>query len=135
MKNSKNIAIVTTIVGAIATIAIMLSTTSPPSNLSDILVTLGFYAWVLLPFALLLALTFFIHRKAGSPAARVSILLTSILVVASSVLLYWSSIFNSESSTSALVFIFIPLYALVAIGAVYPLAWLLSRSLMPKAME
>ena len=92
---------------------------------------MGFYVWVLLPFAILIALTAFIHRKGLSPAARVAILLTSILVVVSSVVVYWGSIFNSDSSTSALAFVFIPLYALAAIAVVFGLSLLLLRSLMP----
>jgi hypothetical protein len=47
------------------------------------------------------------------------------------VLIYWGSIFNSESSTSALVFIFVPIYALAAVAVVYGLALLLSKSFMP----
>lgn len=131
MKNLKNIGIVVSIVGAVITLGIMYSTTSAVSGLSDLLITLGFYVWAIIPFITLIALTSFIHRKGLSSAARVAILLTSILVVVSSVLIYWASIFNSESSTSALVFIFIPLYALAAIAVVYGLALLLLKSFLP----
>ena len=133
MKSLRNIGIITIIIGAVVTSGIMISTTSAVSNLSDLLITLGFYVWVILPFIILIILTSYIHRKGLSSASRVAILLTSILVVVSSVLIYWASIFNSESSTSALVFIFIPIYALMAIAVVYGLAWLLLKSLMPKS--
>jgi drug/metabolite transporter (DMT)-like permease len=106
------------------------STTSAVGSLADILITLGFYLWVVLPFAVLIALSFYIHRKGLSPASRVAIFLTSIIVAVSSVLLYWASIFKSESSTSALVFIFIPFFTLIAIAVVYLIAWLLLRLLM-----
>ena len=133
MKSLRNIGIITAIVGALATLGIMASTTSAVGSLSDLLVTLGFCVWALLPFIIIIILTSYIHRKGLSSASRVAILLTSILVVISSVLIYWASIFNSESSTSALVFIFIPIYSLAAIGVVYGLAWLLLRLFMPKS--
>lgn len=133
MKSLRNIGIITAIGGALATLGIMASTTTALSSFSDLLITLGFYVWVLLPFIILILLTSYIHRKGFSPASRVALLLTTILVAVSSLLIYWASIFNSQSSTSALVFIFIPIYSLVAMGVVYGLAWLLLRMFMPKA--
>src|SRR5215208_1011602 len=99
MKSLRSIGIITAIVGALATLGIMASTTSAVGSLTDLLITLGFYVWVLLPFVILIALTVYIHRKPLSSASRVAILLTSILVVVSSVPVYWASIFNSDSST------------------------------------
>ena len=131
MKSLRNIGIVTSVIGAIVTFGLMYSTTSAVSSSSDLLFTIGFYVWAILPFIILIILTAFIHRKGLSAAARVAILLTSIVVVASSVLMYWGAIFNSESSTSALAFIFVPIYALVAIAGVYGLAWVLLKSFMP----
>src|SRR5688500_6797838 len=131
MKNLRNLGIVISVVGALVTRGIMYSTTSAVGGVSDLLVTLGFYAWVLLPFLALIVLTYFIHRKGLSPAARVAILLTSILIVVSSVLMYWASVFGSESSTSALAFVFVPLYALVGIAVVFGLSLLLLKSFMP----
>ena len=133
MKNLKNVGLAVIALGILITFGIMASTTSAVGSLPDLLFTLGFYVWVALPFLVLIALTYYIHRKGLSPASRAAVLITSLLVVVSSVLVYWASIFNSESSTSALVFIFIPLYALAAIALVYGLAWLLLRSLMPKS--
>ncbi|MBC8029627.1 MAG: hypothetical protein H7Z16_05910 [Pyrinomonadaceae bacterium] len=133
MKSLRNIGMIINVLGAVVTFGIMGSTTSPIGSLADLLFTLGFYAWVGLPFVVLIVLTFYIHRKGLSPAARVAILLTSILVAASSVLVYWASIFNSESSTSALVFVVIPFYALIAIAVVYLLAWLVLRLFTTKA--
>ncbi len=132
MKNSRNIGLIIIALGILCTFGIMASTTSAIGGFSDLLVTLGFYVWVALPFIVLMASTFYIHRKGLSPASRLAILVTSILVVVSSVLIYWISIFNSESSTSALVFVFIPIYALVAIALMYGIFWLLLKSLMPK---
>lgn len=68
-----------------------------------------------------------------TPFLFLTILLTSILVVVSSVLIYGASIFKAEPSTSALVFIFIPIYALITIAVVYGIAWLLLKSFMPKS--
>lgn len=129
----RNIGITVIILGALVTLGILASTTSAVGGLSDLLTTAGFYVWVMLPFVILFALTFFIHRRGPSPASRAAILLTTVLVVASSVPVYWASIFNSESSTSALVFIFLPLYALAAIAVVYTLSWLLLRLLLPRS--
>ena len=133
MKNLRNIGIVTVILGALITLGIMVSTTSSVSSLSDLLITLGFYVWVVLPFIVLILLNYYIHRKNLSSASRVAIFLTSIFVVVSSVLIYWASIFKSESSTSALVFVFIPIYTLVTIAVLYGLAWLLLRLFMSKS--
>lgn len=133
MKTMRNAGLTIITLGILITLGIMISTTSPIGSLPDLLITLGFYVWVALPFVILIALTFYIHRKGLSPASRVAILLTSILVAVLSVLVYWASIFSSESSTSALAFIFIPFYALVAIAVVYVLAWLLLRLFMTKS--
>jgi hypothetical protein len=133
MKGLRNVGLITIIIGAVITSGIMISTTSAVSSLSDLLFTLGFYVWVILPFIILIILTSYIHRKGFSSASRVAILLTSIIVVVSSVLIYWVSIFNAESSTSALVFIFIPIYALAAIALVHGLSWLLLKGFMSKS--
>lgn len=135
MKISRNIGIVTIILGALVTSGIMISTTSPVAGLSDLLFTLGFYVWAVLPFMILMLLTTYIHRKNFSSASRMAILLTSMLVVVSSVLLYWASIFNSDSSTSALVFVFLPLYSLIGIAVTYGLAWLVLKFVMPKSQD
>lgn len=132
MKSLRNIGIFIIIIGAVITTGIMISTTSAVSSFSDFLITLGFYVWVILPFIILAILTLYIHRKGLSSASRIAILVSSILVVVSSALIYWAAIFNSESSTSALVFIFIPIYALVAIAVVYVVALLLIKSFVTK---
>jgi hypothetical protein len=134
MKTLKNVGLVILILGILASLGIMISTTSSTGRLSDALVTLGFYLWVALPFLALIALTLFVHRKGRSNAARVAVFVTSIIVTVASVLVYWTSVFHSESSTSALVFVFIPLYALVSIAVVYVLAWLLSKLFMTKSV-
>ena len=133
MKNLKSIGIITVIVGALATLGMMVSTTSAVGGMNDLLITLGFYVWVLVPFIILLVLTAYIHRKPLSPASRFAIFLTSILVVVSSVLAYGASIFNPDSSTSALIFIFVPVYSLVAIGVGFGLSRLLLGLLLTKS--
>jgi hypothetical protein len=133
MKSLKTIGLTITIIGALLAFGIMASTTSSIESLSDLPILLGFYLWVALPFVVLIVLTLYIHRKGLSPASRAAALISSTLVVVSSVLIYWASIFHSESSTSALVFIFIPIYALIAIAIVYGVTWLILRTLMPRA--
>jgi hypothetical protein len=132
MKTLKYIGIVIILLGTLIALGIMDATATPVSGLSDLLITVGFYLWVILPFAVLILLTTSIHRKGLSTTSRIAIFLTSILVVVSSVLIYWASIINSESSTSALIFIVIPIYALVAIAVVYVFALFLLRLFMPK---
>lgn len=132
MKTLKYIGIVIILLGALIALGIMDSTATPVGGLADLLITLGFYLWVILPFAVLILLTTSIHRKGLSTTSRIAIFLTSILVVVSSVLIYWAAIINSASSTSALIFIVIPIYALVAIAVVYVFALFLLRLAMPK---
>ncbi len=132
MKNLKHIGIAINIVGANADLGLMISASSAIVTISDLLITIGFYLWVILPFLVLIVLTAVIHHKGYSGAARAAILLTSLLVVVSSVVIYWASIINSESSTSALVFVVLPIYAMVATAVVYGLAWLLLRLVIPK---
>ena len=106
-----------------------MSTTSTPANATDALFTVGFYIWVALPFLLLLTLTLSIYRKPYSRAAQIAILITSLGVTGASVWAYWTSVTDSKSSTSALVFVFVPLYSIVAGWVLYLLAWLLIRFL------
>ena len=140
MRSLRNIGIVTVVIGALITLGIMVFETSAVNSLSDLLITLGLYVWALLPFLVLVGLTFYIHRKGLSPASRVAILLTSVAVVVPTVFIYWASLVNtswisflySESSTSALLFLFIPLYGLIATALVYGLAWLSLKPFMPE---
>jgi glucan phosphoethanolaminetransferase (alkaline phosphatase superfamily) len=127
MKSLRMLGIGVAVIGAVAALGIMVSTTSAVGGLSDLAFTLGFYVWVLLPFVLLILLNSYAHRSGLSPAPRAAALLTTVVVVVSSVFIYWSSIFGSESSTSALVFLFIPLYAVVGGAVLFGLAWLLLK--------
>jgi multidrug transporter EmrE-like cation transporter len=72
----------------LSTLGIMISTTSPIHSLSDLFISLAFYVWVALPFIVLIALAFYIHRKGRSPASRVAILLTLTSVTVLSLLAY-----------------------------------------------
>lgn len=132
MKILKYIGIIVILLGTLAALSIMDPVTSAAGGLSDLLITLGFYVWVMLPFLILIVLTSSIHRKGLSTASRIAIFLTSIFVVVSSVMIYWASIINSASSTSALIFIVVPIYALVATVVVYVLVLFLLRFVMPK---
>ena len=132
MKALKYIGIIVILLGTLAALSIMDPITSAVGGLSDLLITLGFYVWVMLPFLVLFVLTSSVHRKGLSTASRIAIFLTTILVVVSSVLIYWTSIIKSASSTSALIFIVVPIYALVATAVVYVLSLFLLRLVMPK---
>jgi hypothetical protein len=133
MKSLRTIGALIIIIGAMITLYLLVSTTSPIASWSDLLITLGFYAWVMLPFVDLLVLAFVVHRKARSQAAGVAVFLTSILVVIFTVALYWTAGLRSGSSTSAIAFVFVPFYALVAIPITYLLSWLVLRTFMAKS--
>lgn len=125
MKLLKKIGIAMALVGFASTLAIMLYTTSWASGVDFTLVFL--YLWALLPYIVLLVLTLQIHRKAASDESRIAIFIATVAVVFLSVLSYYHAMFVSVSSTSALVFVVIPLYALTAIGVFYFVSWLLIK--------
>src|ERR1051325_8721852 len=63
MKHSRNVVLIIIVLGVLSTFGIMASTTSAIGSLSDLLITLGFYLWVAVPFIVLIALTIYIHRR------------------------------------------------------------------------
>ncbi len=113
------------LVGFASTLAIMLYTTSGATGVDFTLILL--YLWALLPYIVLLVLTLAIHRKAASDESRVAIFIATVAVVFLSVLSYYHATFVSVSSTSPLVFVVIPLYALAAIAIFYFVSWLLIK--------
>src|SRR5438105_13118938 len=127
MSKPKRFATATILAGALASLAIMISTTAAPASMSDIVVTIGLYVWVMVPFVVLLGWTLLVYRRGHSLAARRAIVVTDVLVVAAAVFLYWDAIFRSDSSTSALVFLFVPIYSLIAIGSTDVIAWLVFK--------
>jgi hypothetical protein len=118
--------------GAIGTLGIMLTTASTPDDTFDLMFQLGFFIWAILPFMALITLTLVIFRG-RSQAAQTAIFFTTAVITALSVWIYWTSIFASTSSTSALVFIFVPLYSLAAIAIVFGFSWLILRSFIPSS--
>lgn len=128
MKRLRNTGIIINIIGAIATLGIMIAHTSPIASNSQLLLILGFYVWVILPFIVLTIMTFYIHRKANSPASGRAILRTSKIVAVSSVLLYLALI----SSRNAIMVIFIPIFILIEIAVVY---WLTKAELVEKPLD
>jgi hypothetical protein len=132
MMNLRNFGFVIIIIGALASLGIMFSAADPIEGLEHLLIVLGFYVWVALPFVVLFVLTFFIHRdgfisREGLPRARVAIFLTTISVVVLSVLIYWFE------SSSPLMFAVMPFWSLVMIGVVYGLSWLVLGLFMAKS--
>ncbi len=114
-------------VGLIASLGILASTSSAPAGFSDVLTMAGFYLWVAFPFIVLGLITLYIHRSNSSRAAERAVLLTSAAVSAASGWLYWTSIYQSPSSTSALVFLFLPLYSLVSTAVLYGSSYFLFK--------
>jgi hypothetical protein len=117
MSSLKKIGIAVVVLGLLCTLAILTYSTSWEQDVRLVLPLL--YAWVLLPYIVLLISTFRIHRASSSDASRTAIFVSSLAVVILSVLVYYDAIFASSSSTSALVFLFVPGYALAAIAVIY----------------
>lgn len=88
--------------------------------------TLAFSIVVLSPYLLLIALSFFLSKITSSQIAIISLFPTSLIYVVTSVVVYYKSIFESTSSTSALVFVVIPVYSAVFIPLVYGLSFLIA---------
>jgi len=125
MKLLKNVGIVVVLLGLGCTLSIMLSTTSLEDGIDFTLLLL--YLWALLPYIVLLGLTIMIYRRNGSDASRIAIFITSVVVVTLSVFSYYHAMFVSQTSTSALVFVVIPFYALAAIAIFFFVCWMLIR--------
>jgi hypothetical protein len=125
----KYLSIITAAVGAVVTLGIMSSAASASESASDLLVTLAFYVWAALPFLVLISLALFIFGR-RSRAAETAMLFTTILVTVTSVWIYYTSIYDSTSSTSALAFLFVPAYALAATAIIFGVSWLTLCSIM-----
>jgi len=128
MTSLRNIGIAAAILGAVGTLAIMLHQVS--WQVADA-TTLALLLWACLPYIVLAISNFRIHRRGPSSVSGIAILAASLLVVTFSVWLYYDSVYVSTTSTSALIFFFLPGYALVATAVIYyvtkTLASLLAR--------
>ena len=70
----------------------------------------GLTIWALLPYALLLASS----RFAGTRGRALTACIVSVVASAFAVVAYADALFIDSSSTNALVFVFVPLYQLIA---------------------
>jgi hypothetical protein len=75
----------------------------------------GFTVWALVPYGILFASSS-LARTSGRALAT---LIVSSLATAFAVLIYFDAMFVSTSSTSALVFVFIPLYQLIVAAILF----------------
>lgn len=116
MTSLRNIGIAVAVLGAAGTLAIMLHAAS--WQVADA-TTLALLLWACLPYIVLAISNFRIHRRGPSSGSGIAILAASLLVVTLSVWLYYDSVYVSTTSTSALIFIFLPGYALVATAVIY----------------
>jgi hypothetical protein len=98
------------------TLAIMLHAAS--WQLADV-TTFTLLLWAGLPYIVLLISNLRIHRRGASFASGIAILAASLIVVIFSVWLYYDSVYVSKASTSALIFVFLPGYTLVATAIIY----------------
>lgn len=114
--------------GAVATVAVMVWAVGygeeSPADLSEALLALFtvvvgvlFVVWALVPFVAMAATVFFADRRAGGGRGVVVVLGVGVaaLVVLTGAAL--GDFVTSESSTAALIFIFLPLYQLVVVLA------------------
>ena len=85
----------------------------------------GFYPWVITPYGLFVLIFVFPVRQ--SAARSVAGCVAAILVLAFTCLFYLNAMWFSVSSTSALIFIFAPMYLLVGGLAAWGLTWLLLK--------
>lgn len=85
----------------------------------------GFYPWVMGPYVLLVLI--FVFPLHQSKARSVAGCVAAILVLAFTCLFYINAMWFSDSSTSALIFIFAPMYLLVGGLVAWGLAWLLLK--------
>ena len=116
MTSLRNIGIAAAILGAVGTLAIMLHAAS--WQVADA-TTLALLLWACLPYVVLVISNFRIHRRSPSAASGIAILAASLVVVTLSVWLYYDSVYVSTTSTSALIFLFLPGYALAATAVIY----------------
>lgn len=85
----------------------------------------GFYPWVIAPYGFFVLIFAFPVRQ--SEARSVAGCVAAILVLAFTCLFYLNAMWFSVSSTSALIFIFAPMYLLVGGLAAWGLTWLLLK--------
>jgi hypothetical protein len=78
-------------------------------------ISAAFYLWAVLPYIIFFVVSFFVRREAASRMANWSTCITSLLLLVITLLVYIDAMFIHVSSTSCLVFIFLPLYLLIGI--------------------
>ncbi len=115
MASLRNIGIALSILGVAGTLGMVLQAASWEIHAA----TLILLAWACLPYIVLAISTLRIHKKSSSPASRIAIFVASLIVVILSLYIYYDAMFVSVTSTSALIFLFLPGYALVAIVVIY----------------
>lgn len=84
-----------------------------------------FYPWVIGPYVLLALI--FLFPLCQSGARSVAACVAAILVLAFTCLFYIDAMWFSVSSTSALIFVFAPMYLLVGGLVAWGLVWLLLK--------
>jgi len=104
-QQSKIAALVALGVGTLATIAALAYAGRSLSALLS-----GFTIWALCPYPVLFASS----RFAATRGRALTVCIVSLLASAFAVFVYWNALFVHTSSTSALVFVFVPLYQLIA---------------------
>ena len=71
------------------------------------------YLWVILPYLTFFTISLIIHIHLSSPRLPFATFITSILILSFTLVVYIDGIFIHTSSTSALLFLFVPFYLLV----------------------
>lgn len=71
------------------------------------------YLWVILPYLTFFLISLIIHVRLSSPILPFATFITSILILSFTLVVYIDGMFIHTSSTSALLFLFVPFYLLV----------------------
>jgi len=72
-----------------------------------------FYVWAILPYLSFYIISVYAHKRKFEPALPLATCITSALMLIFTMIVYIDGIFIHTSSTSALVFLFVPFYLLI----------------------
>ena len=97
-------------IGALVTVASLLHCGGSVASLLS-----GFTLWALIPYAVLFASC----SLARTRGRTLTTLVVSVLATAFAAFAYGDAMFSHSSSTSALIFIFVPLYQLIAAAILF----------------
>lgn len=108
----------------VAILVVMTAASSMPATLADLTWSVGFLVWNLLPLGAMAVLLVWSSRRGWADVAVVELGSVAVAVIAGLALVDFST---SDSSTAALLFIFLPMYLWVAVAVSAMLALAVRR--------